>query len=95
MSKEIILVIIPGLIILGSLFAGALVTHGTIKKTKWGINFARVQCPECRDTLHHFKRLNWFGVWTTDGLGGRCNCQKCCLVVDKWGRKIATFKKER
>jgi hypothetical protein len=92
---EILLYLLAGFPFLIMIVGGGLVIRGTIKKTKWGVNFAGVKCPECGETLHNYKRLNWFGVYVSDGIGERFNCAKCCIVTDKWGRKTAVFKKER
>ena len=75
------------LIIGGVLGAGVLlVIHGTIFKTRWGINAAvRIECPGCH-ALHgqirtpgNLRQLLW----------GAFTCSRCGLEVDKWNRPIA------
>ena len=76
-----------GLFILGGilLLVMLLVTHGTIFKTRWGINTAtQIECPGCRKmhgqirTPRNLREMLWGGF----------TCPQCGTEVDKWNRPI-------
>jgi hypothetical protein len=58
--------------------------RATRRKDNWGINLARINCPNCGEpapmlrTPNSFKQMMW---------GGH-TCSKCGTTMDKWGRKI-------
>jgi len=63
-----------------------LVIHGTIFRTRWGINTAmQVQCPRCGHVRggaripRNFRQAMWGGG----------TCPECGLEVDKWNRPVA------
>ena len=74
------------LIIGGTLGAGILlVVHGTIFKTRWGINLSSpIECPGCHRmhgqirTPRNLRQALWGGY----------TCDQCGLEVDKWNRPI-------
>ena len=63
---------------------GVLVVYGTIAKTRWGINFRRLSCPDCgaQMPLVRTPASGSQAVW------GGVTCPKCGCEMDKWGRKI-------
>ncbi len=93
-GAEIKLGVIFAIILLTSLIGGALVIHGTINKTKWGINFKGVKCPKCRKKLYAPIKKNWAGGYSKESLWAICTCAKCGIVTDNWGRQIGSFKVE-
>lgn len=72
------------LIICGILGVGMLlVVHGTIFKTRWGINTAtQVECPGCHKMRGQIRapRNSKQVLW------GGSTCDHCGLEVDKWNR---------
>ena len=92
---EILLGLLTGSVFLTAIIGGCLVIHGTIKKTKWGINFAGVKCPQCGDKLHPPYGLTWYGGWTKETLWAICKCLKCGIITDNWGRQIGKVKQEQ
>jgi hypothetical protein len=76
------------LLILGAvLMAGMLlVIHGTIFKTRWGINAAsEIQCPRCGKIRGQVRVPQNF----RQALWGGGTCPQCGLEVDKWNRPIS------
>jgi len=76
------LLIVGGILPLGVL----LVTHGTIFKTRWGINTAtQIECPGCRKmhgqirTPRNLRQTLWGGF----------TCPQCGTEDDKWNRPIS------
>ena len=67
-----------------ALVGAALVIHGTVAKTRWGINLRPPKtCPKCGVALRAHrepKSHNQFlwGGWT---------CSACGAEMDKWGRQ--------
>jgi hypothetical protein len=63
-----------------------LVVHGTIFKTRWGVNLAeQFECPGCHKMhgqirIPHNLRQSLWGGFT---------CGGCGLEVDKWNRPIS------
>ncbi len=63
-----------------------LIIHGTIFKTRWGINPAsQIECTRCHKMypqvrIPHNLRQKLWGGWT---------CDRCGLEVDKWNRPIS------
>jgi hypothetical protein len=76
------LLIVGGVLAVGMF----LVIHGTIFKTRWGINLTpRIECPRChaaRGTVR-IPRNRSQALW-----GGGI-CERCGLEVDKWNRPIS------
>ncbi len=76
------LLIISGILGVGML----LVIHGTIFKTRWGINTARQsECPSCHKTYGQIRiprnlRQTLWGGFT---------CDQCGVETDKWNRPIS------
>jgi hypothetical protein len=76
------LLIIGGILGVGML----LVIHGTIFKTRWGINtVTQIECPGCH-RLHgqirnprNVRQMLWGGF----------TCSQCGVEVDKWNRLIS------
>jgi len=68
------------------LVSAALIVHGTIYKTRWGINFiSSIECPGChlvRGIFRMPRNLRQF-LW------GGGTCPHCGLEVDKWQRPIS------
>ena len=63
-----------------------LVIHGTIFKTRWGVNAAtRIDCPGCQKTHgqirtpRNLRQMLWGGF----------TCSYCGVEVDKWNRPIS------
>jgi hypothetical protein len=75
------------LIISGVLGAGILlVIHGTIFKTRWGVNTAtEAECPGCHK-MHGQIRIPRNLRQT---LWGGFTCDECGLETDKWNRPIS------
>ena len=64
---------------------GVLIIHGTLKKTRWGINLEPPPCPQCgtpSSGIRIARSMRQF-MW-----GGR-TCPKCGCEIDKWGRDIS------
>jgi len=76
------LFIIGGILGVGML----LVIHGTIFKTRWGINAAtQIECPGCHRMHGQFRTpRNW-----RQTLWGGFTCAHCGTEVDKWNRPIS------
>jgi predicted RNA-binding Zn-ribbon protein involved in translation (DUF1610 family) len=74
------------LIVGGILGAGILlVVHGTVFKTRWGINtIGQFECPNCHK-IHGQMRVPRNLRQT---LWGGFTCDQCGLEVDKWNRPI-------
>lgn len=64
-----------------------LVIHGTVSKTRWGINFWwSGECPSChshRNMIRIPRNLRQF-LW------GGGTCGHCGLEVDKWNRPVGS-----
>src|SRR5437016_2215940 len=78
-SRMAELLIIAGILGVGML----LVIHGTIFKTRWGVNTAaQIECPGCHRirsqirTPRNLRQALWSGS----------TCDHCGLEVDKWNR---------
>jgi hypothetical protein len=76
------LLIIGGILGVGML----LVIHGTIFKTRWGINtVTQIECPGCHRlhgqirTPRNVRQMLWGGF----------TCSQCGVEVDKWNRPIS------
>ncbi len=60
-----------------------LVVHGTITKTKWGINLSPPKnCPTCNEKLPMARPPKG----SQEALWGGWSCQACATKLDKWGR---------
>jgi hypothetical protein len=75
------LLIIGGVLAVGMI----LVIHGTIFKTRWGVNAStHIECPGCHKmhgqirTPHNLRQMLWGGFTCT-----------CGIEVDKWNRPIS------
>jgi ribosomal protein S27AE len=73
-------IIVVALFVLG----GCLVAYGTIAKTRWGVNFRRVSCPNCGAQMPRV-RVPASG---SQALWGGAMCPKCGCEMDKWGRRL-------
>jgi hypothetical protein len=76
------------LLVIGGIFGVGmiLVIHGTIFKTRWGINTAmQIECPGCHKMRSHIRtpRSLHQALW------GGSTCDQCGLEVDKWNRPIS------
>jgi len=64
-----------------------LVIHGTIFKTRWGINTeTQIECPGChklRGQIRTPRNLR-------QALWGGGTCDRCGLEVDKWNRPVSS-----
>lgn len=68
------------------LFVGCvLVTVGTFRRNKWGINTSRVVCPSCGNTIAPARVPKTL----KQALWGGATCDKCSADIDKWGRQLA------
>jgi hypothetical protein len=63
-------------------FGLLLVVYGTFAKTKWGVNFRRVACPQC-GTEQGRLRAPASG---RQAMWGGHTCSNCRCEMDKWGR---------
>jgi hypothetical protein len=79
-SGTVISLIVVALFVLG----GALVIYGTVAKTRWGINFRRLTCPNCGAQMP-VVRVPASG---SQAMWGGVTCPKCGCEMDKWGRKL-------
>lgn len=65
------------------LLAGCgLILRGMKVKNRWGINLARVQCPQCGTPLPAMRRPKNL----SQCLWGGSTCAHCGVEVDKWGK---------
>jgi hypothetical protein len=78
--------IIIVLVLLALIVFVALIVHGTIKKTDWGLNFRQVSCPRCGTALQAIRSPRSL----REALWGGGTCPKCGCEMDKWGREIST-----
>jgi hypothetical protein len=62
-----------------------LVIVGTLRKNKWGVNTARLTCPQCGNAPGHLRLPKTVGQF----LWGGVTCNRCGIEVDKWGRPAA------
>lgn len=62
-----------------------LVIHGTIAKTRWGINLSRVECPSCGVVMGRVRMPKS----RKQALWGGHTCPSCKCELDKWGRQIS------
>jgi hypothetical protein len=77
------------LIKIGALFVvvflgGILVMVGTVRRNRWGINTAPVNCPQCKQSMSQVRKPKSLSqlMW-----GGGI-CEKCGCEMDKWGRAL-------
>jgi len=62
-----------------------LVVHGTIFKTRWGINpTSQIQCPRCGEVRGQIRAPRNL----RQALWGGGTCDRCGLEVDKWNRPM-------
>ena len=76
------LLIVGGILGVGVL----LVVHGTIFRTRWGINTSSpIECPGCRKLHGQLRapRSMRQAMW------GGYTCDQCGFEVDKWNRPIS------
>ena len=76
----IIAIVVIALFIVG----GCLVAYGTVAKTRWGINFRRLSCPNCGAQMP----LVRVPVSGRQAMWGGVVCPKCGCEMDKWGRQL-------
>lgn len=69
-----------GIVVLGLVA----VLHGTIKKTKWGVNLDPVVCPRCGKPVAQVRAPKT----VRQALWGGGTCSACGTAMDKWGREI-------
>ncbi len=62
-----------------------MIAYGTLAKNKWGVNFGRVACPECRTGKPLFR----LPTSARQAIWGGYTCLNCGCEVDKWGRRVA------
>ena len=62
-----------------------LVIYGTVVRNDWGINFARVVCPNCGGEMARTRAPASF----REALWGGGTCSQCGSKSDKWGRRRA------
>jgi hypothetical protein len=80
--KVILLVLVCVMLGIGMI----LVIHGTIFKTRWGINSAsEFECPRCHK-VHPTTRQP---ANQRQSLWGGLTCDACGLEVDKWNRPLS------
>lgn len=77
---NVVFVVVASVVVLGIL----LVSVGTVRRNRWGINFEPVNCPACGSAMPQVRqpksqRQALWGDWT---------CAKCGCEADKWGRLI-------
>ena len=77
--------ILAGLIFTLLTVGCVLLVVGTVMKNKWGINVARISCPNCGNSLDRVRAPKTFA----QVLWGGSTCDKCGIEVDKWGRPVA------
>ncbi|MGL5838537.1 MAG: hypothetical protein ACRCY3_08570 [Sphingorhabdus sp.] len=85
---EIALAAMVGAIFVWAITGGILVIHGTIFKTRWGVNHKGTYCPKCGAKLSPPLQKTWWGAWTKDSYWANCTCFTCKIKVDLWGRQI-------
>jgi hypothetical protein len=76
------------MLILLAFFSGGVlvILHGTLKKTKWGINFHPSKiCPICGTPFPKFLRRPQNSA---QALWGGNTCSNCEAHFDKWGHYI-------
>lgn len=77
----VILIVACGL---GVIAIAAILVHGTVTKSKMGINLDPSKCSRCQTSMpsvrvpKSFRQAMW-GGWT---------CPNCGCEIDKWGREI-------
>jgi ribosomal protein L40E len=64
--------------------AYAFFRHANKNKTRWGVNFDEMVCPDC-NTKQPITRVP---ANRREMLWGGFTCRKCGTEADKWGRKI-------
>ena len=72
-----------------------LCVDGTIRKTRFGINFVNVFCPVCRIAVSTlFSKPRTFREW----IWGGATCNNCDCRMDKWGdpvmRRMPQYKED-
>ncbi|HVZ84866.1 MAG TPA: hypothetical protein VG893_14415 [Terracidiphilus sp.] len=80
-----------GALILICLGVLALAAWGTVARTRWGVNFRRVNCPRC---LHPIPRPGGI-AGLRQALFGGGQCAECKTLVNKWGREIMPSHSDR
>lgn len=61
------------------------VLHGTVKKTKWGVNLDPVVCPRCGKPVAQVRAPKT----VQQALWGGWTCSACGTELDKWGSEIS------
>lgn len=61
-----------------------LVTVGTFRKNRWGVNTAQLTCPNCGRLLNRVRTPKKI----SQALWGGATCDGCGLELDKWGRPV-------
>lgn len=72
--------------LLGALLVAGIVflAHGSVAKTKWGINLEQPACPRCQAAMPSVRAPRSL----KQALWGGSKCASCGCEMDKWGREI-------
>jgi predicted RNA-binding Zn-ribbon protein involved in translation (DUF1610 family) len=62
-----------------------LVVYGTVARNRWGINLAKVSCPNCSTPLTGTRTQKTRSL--KQAMWGGYRCPVCGAEVDKWGRQ--------
>lgn len=62
-----------------------LVVYGTVARNRWGINLAKVSCPNCNTPLTGTRTQKTRSL--KQAMWGGYTCPVCGAEVDKWGRQ--------
>lgn len=63
-----------------------LVGYGTLARNKWGINLAKVYCPNCNTPLTGTRGQKTRSL--KQAIWGGYTCPVCRAEIDKWGRQV-------
>jgi hypothetical protein len=80
--------LLAGSLIASLLIGLLLIAHGSIARTRWGINPDPVICPRCNTALSYIRRPQSL----QQSLWGGYTCPNCGCEVDKWGRELPVRK---
>jgi hypothetical protein len=76
------ILVVGGMLVVGLL----LIIHGTVFKTRWGINAGDTfECPSCHKIHSQIRAPRNF----RQALWGGFTCDQCGLEADKWNRPIS------
>ena len=77
----IIIILVCGL---GLIAVAAVLIHGTVTKSKMGININPSQCPRCQTAMPSVRATKSLN----QALWGGWSCPNCGCELDKWGREV-------